>query len=189
MELEELKKGWKMMDKQMDTLESENEAPVSRITQNRAVSSQQRLIREFQMMTSICLMTPFWIVMIQRNVEGFPDWTVYMFFVFFMVMAAHKGFIWWKLARLDYKRMTVKEALIATYKLEKYQKTGILFGISLAVPVLVCFIVELYLLHEVYALYGAFCGLLIGLYIGFRVRRRIKGEIKAMREALDDELD
>ena len=57
MELEELKKGWKMMDKQMDKLESENEAPVSRITQNRAVSSQQRLIREFQRMTSICLMT------------------------------------------------------------------------------------------------------------------------------------
>ena len=55
MELEELKKGWKMMDKQMDKLESENEAPVSRITQNRAVSSQQRLIREFQMRVKLTL--------------------------------------------------------------------------------------------------------------------------------------
>ena len=91
MELEELKKGWKMMDKQMDKLESENEAPVSRITQNRAVSSQQRLIREFQMMTSICLMTPFWIVMIQRNVEGFPDWTVYMFWSWLPTKALYGG--------------------------------------------------------------------------------------------------
>lgn len=189
MELEELKKSWKVMDEQIDKLESKNEVPVSQITQKRAVSSQQRLKREFQMMTGVCLMAPFWIMMIQRNVEGFPDWMVYMFFVFFLTMAVHKRFLWYKLARMDYKRMTVKEALISTYRLEKYQKWGTLLGISLAVPVLVCFVVELYFLHEVYVLYGAFIGLVIGLFVGWWVRRRIKSEMKAMREALNDELN
>lgn len=189
MELEELKKGWKEMDEQIDKLESMDEVPVSRVTQKRAVSSQERLKKEYRMMTAICFLAPSWITITQRNIGGLPDWTVYMFLVFFMVMAAHKGFIWWKLAHMDYKLMTVKEALISTYKLEKYQKTGTLIGISLAVPVLVCFMAELYLLHEVYALYGAFFGLVIGLYFGFRVRRRIKREMKTMREALNDELN
>lgn len=189
MELEDLKKGWKEMDEQVDKLGSKNEVSVSQITRKRALSSQERLKREYRMMTAICLMAPFWIAITQRNIGGLPDWTVYMFFVFFMVMVVHKGFIWWKLAHLDYKRMTVKEALISTYKLEKYQKTGTLVGISLAVPVLVCFIVELYLLHEVYALYGAFCGLIVGLFFGLRIRRRIKKEIKTMRDALNDELN
>lgn len=189
MELEELKKGWKVMDEQIDKLESKNEVPVSQITQRRTVSSQQRLKKEYRIMTAICFLAPSWIAITQRNIGGLPDWTVYLFFVFFMVMAVHKGFIWWKLAHLDYKQMTVKEALVSTYKLEKYQKTGTLIGISLAIPVLVCFIVELYFLHEVYALYGAFCGLVIGLFIGLRVRRRIKREMKAMREALNNELN
>lgn len=189
MELEELKKGWKKMDEQIDKMEPKDEVPVSRVTQKRAVSSQQRLKKEFQMMTGVCLMAPFWIMMVQRNMEGFPDWMVYMFFVFFLAMAVHKRFLWCKLARMDYKRMTVKEALISTYELEKYQKWGTLLGISLAVPVLFCFVVELYFLHEVYALYGAFVGLIIGLFAGLRVRRRIKREMKAMREALNDELN
>ncbi len=189
MELEDLKKGWKKMDEQMDKLEAKSEMPVSRITQNRAVSAQQRLKREFQMMTGVCLMAPFWIMMVQRNMEGFPDWMVYMFFVFFLVMAVHKRFLWCKLARMDYKQMTVKEALISTYNLEKYQKWGTLLGISLAVPILLCFIVELYLLHEIYALYGACCGLVIGVFAGLRIRKRIRKEIRAMREALNDELN
>ena len=85
--------------------------------------------------------------------------------------------------------MTVKEALISTYKLEKYQKTGTLIGISLAVPLLICFMVELYRLHEMYAFYGAWCGLVVGLLIGLRIRRRIKRDIKEMRAALNDELN
>lgn len=189
MELDELKRGWKTMDEQIDKWESKDEVPVSRITQKRTISSQQRLKREYQLMTCVCFMAPSWISILQRNMDGMPDWIVGMFMVFFMVVGAHKGFVWWKLAHWDYKRMTLKEVLVSTYKLEKYQKQGTLLGILLAVPVLACFVAELYLLHEVYALYGVYTGAIVGLFVGLRVRRRLKEELKAMREALDDELN
>lgn len=177
------------MDEQIDRLKREDEVPISRITQKRVTSSQQRLKREFQMMTAACLMAPSWITMVQRNMDGISNRIVFLFFVFFMVMAALKGGVWWKLAHMDCKRMTVKEALISTYQLEKRQKTATLVGIFMALPVLACFMVELYSLHEVYVLHGAFCGLVVGLFVGLRVRGRIKREIQAMREALNDELD
>ena len=189
MELEDLKKGWKELDEQVDKLDSKNDMLASRITQKRVVSAQQRLKREYQMMIVVCFLAPSWIAIAQRNMEGLPNWVVYLFFFFFLIMAAQKGFVWWKLSRTNYRQMTVKEALISTYKVEKYQKTGVLIGISLAIPLLAAFIVELYLLDEMYAFYGAWCGLVVGLWIGLHVRRRIKREMKAMREALNDELN
>ena len=189
MELEELKKGWKEMDERMEKLESENDKLVNMITQKRATSALQRLTREYQMMTAICLLAPSYFMLTQHHMEGLGDWCLYLFVIFFLVMAIHKSFIWRKLSRMDYKQMTVKEALISTYKLEKYQKTGTLIGISLAVPLLICFMVELYRLHEMYAFYGAWCGLVVGLLIGLRIRRRIKRDIKEMRAALNDELN
>lgn len=189
MELEELKEGWKEMNERMDKLEIKGDELVNRIAQNRIISAQQRLKREYQMMTVICLLPPSWIVIMQRNIEGLGDWVVYMFFIFFWVMAFHKGFVWWKLAHLNYREMTIKEALVSTYKLEKYQKTGMLVGISLAIPLLICFISLLYQMHEMYAFYGAWCGLVVGLLIGLKVRRRIKKEMKEMRGALQDELN
>ncbi|WP_455672221.1 hypothetical protein [Phocaeicola sp.] len=189
MELEELKKGWKEMGERMDKIEKTNDELLGKITQNRATSARQRLKREYQMMTAVCFMAPSWLAIAQRNMEELGDWIVYLFLVFFLVMAANKGFVWWKLSRMDYQKMTIKEALISTYQLEKYQKRGTLIGIGLAIPLLVCFMVNLYLMHEVYAFYGAWLGLVFGLWLGLRIHRRIKKEIKEMRDALQDELN
>lgn len=189
MELEDLKKGWKELDEQVDKLEPKDDMLASRVTQKRVTSAHQRLKKEYQNMTAVCLCASSSLPMIQRHIEELPLGVMGLFLIFFLIMAAQKGFIWWKLSHVDYKRMTVKEALVSTYQLEKYQKTTTLVGIVLAVPLLAFFVVELYLLHEMYAFYGVWCGLLIGLWCGLRVRRRIKREIKELHEALKDELN
>lgn len=189
MELEDLKKGWKELDEQVDKLEPKDDMLASRVTQKRVTSAHQRLKKEYQNMTALCFLAASWLPMIQRHIEELPLGVMGLFLIFFLIMAAQKGFIWWKLSHVDYKRMTVKEALVSTHQLEKYQKTTTLVGIVLAVPLLAFFVVELYLLHEMYAFYGAWCGLLIGLWGGLHVRRRIKREIKELHEALKDELN
>ena len=188
MELEDLKQNWKEMNKRIDNLEKENRSLTERIRKGKAVSAKQRLIRRFRLLVVVCLCSPACLVNI--NFDGaVGDWTIRLFILFFMVMAAHKGYMCWKLTNIDYNRMTVKEALLSIYQLKKVQRVGTVIGLTLAVPVLLTLFIDFYRAQNEYLLYGAWSGLIIGGIMGLFIRKRIRQEFKEMYDALNDELD
>ncbi|WP_288735334.1 hypothetical protein [uncultured Parabacteroides sp.] len=188
MELEDLKKGWKEMDKHIDYLQDNNEI-TQKVIKERIVSVQERLARRFRLMTALCLIAPSFLSIDNWGLGDIGVWTKGGFFVFFIVMAIHKGFLWMRMSRLNFMQMTGKEALISTYKLEKIQKIGMLIGFPFAFIIIAFFMLDLYHMHEMYALYGACSGLIVGLFCGLRIRSRIKKEFQQLRSVLDDELN
>ncbi|RHO72132.1 hypothetical protein DW083_09565 [Parabacteroides sp. AF48-14] len=187
MELEDLKKGWREIDEHIDRMDENNEM-AQRVVREHIVSVRERLKNRFRRMTLLCLMAPGVINLLFLEIDGIGSWTKFAFLFFFIVMAIHKGFLWRGLAKTDYKWMTSKEALISTFKLEKFQKVGILIGFPLALVVIALFMLDLYRAQEMYAFYGACCGMVVGFFAGFRMQRRIRKEFQQLRGALEEEL-
>lgn len=188
MELEDLKNSWKVMENQISRLEDRNRGLMDKVVNNRVVSAQQRLIQKYRAMTIICLCAPSWIGMMRHSLDEIENVTIYMciFMVFLLIMAGMKGFMWWRLSHWDYRQMTVKEALSSTYKLSKCQNMNTLVGMTLAIPLIVCFMIALHQLHDSFLIGSAWCGLIVGLFIGLRIRQRMKREIKEMQDTLSD---
>ena len=187
MELEDLKKGWREIDEHLDRMDENNDM-AQKVVREHIVSVRERLKYRFRMMTLLCLMAPGVINLLFQEMNGISLWTRAAFVIFFIVMAIHKGFLWRGLAKTDYKWMTSKEALISTFKLEKFQKAGILIGFPIALVVVALFMLDLYRAQEMYAFYGACCGMVIGFFAGMRVQRRIRKEFQQLRGALEEEL-
>lgn len=188
MELEDLKQGWKEMETRLERMEWQNKELMRQIAYSKVESAQQKLKKNYQRMTLLCLFAPFWSQGVYRLVDG-TGLGAWPFWLFFFAMAYMKGRMWRMVARLDCQSLTVKEALLAVYRLERWQHTTLLVGPLLALPLLAWFGWLLYQTNDMYLLGGAGFGLIVGGAIGWCVRLRLHRSLRQMREVLAEELE
>lgn len=187
MELEDLKKGWIVLDEKAGrSLKEKEDLLIDEVMKRRIGSPQKKLIQRYRITTILCFVCPL-SLMNQDNSGSLGNWIAGGFFLFFVVMAIYNGGMWWKLSRMNYLRMTVKESLLETYRLERYKKQGFIVGLILAIPLMAGYFFKLIQLGEIYTVAGACLGLIIGIIGGRRIHKRMKKEFQEIREVLGQE--
>ena len=183
MELEDLKKGWKEMENRIDRLEGE----LKMERHKKRTSARDRLEWRFRILTCICFVTPISFRPLMGMAQ-FSNRTLILFSIFFIIMGIICALKSIRIAKLDMSQQSLKETLIKVQKEEKLFRYKPLIGITLAAPVLLSIIADVYAANEPYAMYGIYGGLFFGSLLGLFIRRRIMREWEAMRQALEEEV-
>lgn len=188
MELEDLKKGWIVLDEKAGrSLKEKEDSFVNEIMNNRMSLPHKKLIQRYRITTILCFICPFCLMNQHNLYTSLGHWLAGGFFLFFVVMAIYNGGMWWKLSRLNYLQMTVKESHLETYRLERYKRQGFIVGLVMAVPLMAGYFFKLIQIEEMYTVWGACIGLLIGIIAGRRIHKQIKKQFQEIREVLGEE--
>lgn len=188
MELEDLKKGWTVLDEQAGrSLKEKEDSLVDEIMNSRISSPQKKLAQRYRITTILCFICPFCFINQHISYVSLGYWLAGGFYLFFVVMAIYNGGMWWKLSHLNYLQMTVKESLLETYRLERYKRQGFVVGLVMAIPLMAGYFFKLIQISEMYTVWGACIGLLIGIVAGHRIHKRMKKQFKEIREVLGEE--
>lgn len=188
MELEDLKRGWTVLDDQAGrSLKEKEDLLVDEVMNSRMASSQKRLIQRYRITTILCFVCPLCLMHLHNSYISLGHWLVYGFGLFFIIMAICNGRMWWRLSHLNYLRMTVSESLLETYRLERNKKQGFIIGLVIATPLMAGYLFKLIQIGEIYSVTGACLGLIVGVIAARRIHQRIKREFREMRRVLGEE--
>lgn len=188
MKLEDLKNGWTVLDNQANELLKEKEdVLINKVINSRFASLQKRLIQRYRVTTIICLVCLLGFIFQNNSFLYLGAFVAYGFMIFFTIMGICNGSIWWKLAHLNHLRMTVRESLLETYRLERNKKWGFIIGLIMAIPLMTGYIFKLTEKGDTYTIAGAGTGIIVGIYVGIRIHKRIKKEFREIREILEQE--
>ena len=103
-------------------------------------------------------------------------------------MAISMAYVWNKLRTMNYMKMSIKEALIAVYDMERlYRRVGWI-GIITGAPLIVFMLMEIHKLETPEVVYGAWVGLIVGAIVGLISKMRNRRLLKEMRQALEEEI-
>lgn len=188
MDIEDLKRNWQQLELRVNKAEFENRRLAERLCKNNATGIKHKLMARYRAMTIVCAISPLWIILfnMQMNVNA------YLFagyISFFVIMALATAYIWFWMANTDYMSMTVKDAIIATYKAEKLCKNHNWIGFVTGIPLLVFLMITISETGEYVIITGAWTGLIVGGLIGLYIRLRNRRLLREMRRMLEDELD
>ncbi|MCM1255847.1 MAG: hypothetical protein NC221_06990 [Duncaniella sp.] len=105
-------------------------------------------------------------------------------FAFFILMAILHLSLAFRVKKLDYSTMTVKEALESVYKLESRRNRNRVIGISLALP-LCCFMAYTFAhTYDPSILWGCLVGAVLGAIIGFIINHKASMMLREMKSQL-----
>ena len=111
---------------------------------------------------------------------------VYAFF--FLVMALANYYMYRLIGKVDCSVMSIKEALVATTKVEDTRQKVKLLGWILGLPLIIIMFDVFKEMGHPEIIYGACVGLVIGGVVGYLVERKTRRLIRELRQTLADAL-
>ena len=187
MNIDELKSQWKSMELRIDRLEKDNKNLLSRISNERMKSVREKLLARYRAIIMVCIFSPLWIVMMDK-VWNLDNEILIVYTFFFMVMALANYYMYQLIGKVDCSRMSIKEALVATTKVEETRQKVKLLGWILGLPLIIIMFDVFKEMGHPEIIYGACVGLVIGGVVGYLVERKTRRLIRELRQTLADAL-
>ncbi|MBR5332394.1 MAG: hypothetical protein IKV32_03745 [Muribaculaceae bacterium] len=187
MDIDELKSQWKSMELRIDRLEKDNKQLLSRISSDRMKGVRGKLIARYRAIIMVCVLSPSWIVLMDKMWE-FDNEILIIYTFFFFVMALANYYMCRLIEKIDSSVMSIKEALVATAKVEDTRQKVKLLGWILAVPLTIIMFDVFQEIGHPEVIYGACAGLVIGGVVGYLVERKTRRLIRELRQTLADAL-
>lgn len=187
MDLDGLKSQWKSMELRINQLEKDNKSLEMRITHDRMKGVREKLMARYRAIIMVSIFSPLWIVLMNEmlNIDN-EIFVIYTFF--FCVMALANHYMYRLIGKVDCSTMSIKEALMATVKVEETRQRIKLLGWILGLPlILIMFDVFKEMGHPE-VVYGACAGLVIGGVVGYFIERKTGRLIRELRQTLADAL-
>lgn len=187
MDIDELKSQWKSMELRIDRLEKDNKQLLSRISSDRMKGVRGKLMARYRSIIMVCVLSPSWIVLMDRMLS-LDDEIFIIYTFFFLVMALANYYLYRLIGKVDCSVMSIKEALVATAKVEDTRQKVKLLGWILAVPLMIIMFDVFQEIGHPEVIYGACAGLVIGGLVGYLVERKTRRLIRELRQSLADAL-
>lgn len=187
MDLDGLKSQWKSMELRINQLEKDNKSLEMRITSDRMKGVREKLMARYRAIIMVCIFSPIWMLMMNELYQVDVEVSIVYAF-FFLVMALANYYMYRLIGKVDCSTMSIKEALMATVKVEETRQRVKLLGWILGLPlILIMFDVFKEMGHPE-VIYGACAGLVIGGVVGYFIERKTGRLIRELRQTLADAL-
>lgn len=187
MDLDGLKSQWKSMELRINQLEKDNKSLEMRITRDRMKGVREKLMARYRAIIMVCIFSPIWMLMMNELYQVDVEVSIVYAF-FFLVMALANYYMYRLIGKVDCSTMSIKEALMATVKVEETRQRVKLLGWILGLPlILIMFDVFKEMGHPE-VIYGACAGLVIGGVVGYFIERKTGRLIRELRQTLADAL-
>lgn len=187
MDLDGLKSQWKSMELRINQLEKDNKSLEMRITRDRMKGVREKLMARYRAIIMVCIFSPIWMLMMNELYQVDVEVSIVYAF-FFLVMALANYYMYRLIGKVDCSTMSIKEALMATVKVEETRQRVKLLGWILGLPlILIMFDVFKEMGHPE-VIYGACTGLVIGGVVGYFIERKTGRLIRELRQTLADAL-
>ena len=187
MDLDGLKSQWKSMELRINQLEKDNKSLEMRITRDRMKGVREKLMARYRAIIMVCIFSPIWMLMMNELYQVDVEVSIVYAF-FFLVMALANYYMYRLIGKVDCSTMSIKEALMATVKVEETRQRVKLLGWILGLPlILIMFDVFKEIGHPE-VIYGACAGLVIGGVVGYFIERKTGRLIRELRQTLADAL-
>ena len=187
MDLDGLKSQWKSMELRINQLEKDNKSLEMRITRDRMKGVREKLMARYRAIIMVCIFSPIWMLMMNELYQVDVEVSIVYAF-FFLVMALANYHMHRLIGKVDCSTMSIKEALMATVKVEETRQRVKLLGWILGLPlILIMFDVFKEMGHPE-VIYGACAGLVIGGVVGYFIERKTGRLIRELRQTLADAL-
>ena len=187
MNIDGLKSQWKSMELRINQLEKDNKSLEMRITRDRMKGVREKLMARYRAIIMVCIFSPIWMLMMNELYQVDVEVSIVYAF-FFLVMALANYYMHRLIGKVDCSTMSIKEALMATVKVEETRQRVKLLGWILGLPlILIMFDVFKEMGHPE-VIYGACAGLVIGGVVGYFIERKTGRLIRELRQTLADAL-
>lgn len=187
MDLDGLKTQWKSMELRINQLEKDNKSLEMRITRDHMKGVREKLMARYRAIIMVCIFSPIWMLMMNELYQVDVEVSIVYAF-FFLVMALANYYMYRLIGKVDCSTMSIKEALMATVKVEETRQRVKLLGWILGLPlILIMFDVFKEMGHPE-VIYGACAGLVIGGVVGYFIERKTGRLIRELRQTLADAL-
>lgn len=187
MDIDELKSQWKSMELRIDRLEKDNKQLLSRISSDRMKGVRGKLMTRYRSVIMVCIFSPIWMLMMNELYQVDVEVSIVYAF-FFLVMALANYYMYRLIGKVDCSKLSIKEALVATTKVEETRQKVKLLGWILAVPLTIIMFDVFEEIGHPEVIYGACAGLVIGGVVGCLVERKTRRLIRELRQTLNDAL-
>lgn len=187
MDIDELKSQWKSMELRIDHLEKDNKQLLSRISGDRMKGVRGKLMARYRSIIMVCVLSPSWVVLMDK-IWNLDNEILIIYTFFFVVMALANYYMYRLIGKVDCSVMSIKEALVATAKVEDTRQKVKLLGWILAVPLMIIMFDVFEEMGHPEVIYGACAGLIIGGVVGYFVERKTRRLIRELRQTLADAL-
>lgn len=188
MDIDDLRSQWKSMELRINQLEKDNKLLEMRITRDRMKGVRGKLMARYRSLIVVCMLSPSWILLIDRMYPHLDNEVAIVYTFFFVVMALANYYMYRLIGKVDCSVMSIKEALIATTKVEDTRQKVKLLGWILGVPLIIIMFDVFKEMGHPEVLYGAYVGILIGASVGYLVERKTRRLIRELRQTLADAL-
>ena len=187
MDLDGLKSQWKSMELRINQLEKDNKSLEMRITRDRMKGVREKLMARYRAIIMVCIFSPIWMLMMNELYQVDVEVSIVYTF-FFLVMALANYYMCRLIGKVECSTMSIKDALMATLKVEETRQRVKLLGWILGLPlILIMFDVFKEMGHPE-VIYGACAGLVIGGVVGYFIERKTGRLIRELRQTLADAL-
>lgn len=187
MDIDELKSQWKSMELRIDHLKKDNKQLLSRISGDRMKGVRGKLMARYRSIIMVCVLSPSWVVLMDK-IWNLDNEILIIYTFFFVVMALANYYMYRLIGKVDCSVMSIKEALVATAKVEDTRQKVKLLGWILAVPLMIIMFDVFEEMGHSEVIYGACAGLIIGGVVGYFVERKTRRLIRELRQTLADAL-
>ena len=187
MDIDELKSQWKSMELRIDRLEKDNKQLLSRISSDRMKGVRGKLMTRYRSVIMVCVLSPSWIVLMDK-MWNLDNEILIIYTFFFVVMALANYYMYRLIGKVDCSKLSIKDALAATAKVEDTRQKVKLLGWILAVPLTIIMFDVFEEIGHPEVIYGACAGLVIGGVVGCLVERKTRRLIRELRQTLNDAL-
>lgn len=151
---------------------------------NRVNAFREQLSARFRTMTVVSAVMAVVIWPVSEHLE-MPLWLKGWLSAYFIVMSVSHCTLWVRLRELDFGELTLTAAVESVMRLRRAMMRRIMFGITMATPLLAMMMVEF--MHDDTAMFaGGLCGAAIGALAGWNLYRRNRWFIRKMEQTLAD---
>lgn len=187
MDLDGLKSQWKSMELRINQLEKDNKSLEMRITRDRMKGVREKLMARYRAIIMVCIFSPIWMLMMNELYQVDVEVSIVYAF-FFLVMALANYYMYRLIGKVDCSTMSIKEALMATVKVEETRQRVKLLGWILGLPLILIMFDVFKEMGYPEVIYGACAGLVIGGVVGYFIERKTGRLIRELRQTLADAL-
>lgn len=156
-----------------------------RITRDHMKGVREKLMARYRAIIMVCIFSPIWMLMMNELYQVDVEVSIVYAF-FFLVMALANYYMYQLIGKVDCSRMSIKEALVATTKVEETRQKVKLLGWILGLPLIIIMFDVFKEMGHPEIIYGACVGLVIGGVIGYFIERKTRRLIRELRQTLAD---